>query len=118
MQIVNKQQTDIDISTIESSIATFINSINASIFALNSTHQALWSLPDDRLVNVLQKMLDSGTLMTIFMNHNYSASVLNEIQNKSNSTGPRAIDVAGREITIVDGIVSIKPISVDVQNLE
>jgi len=118
MQIVNKQQIDIDISAIENSIATFINAINTAVFSLNQSHQALWSLPDDRLTSVLQKMLDSGTLMTIFMNHNYSASVLNEIQNKSNSTGPRAIDVAGREITIVDGIVSIKPISVDVQNLE
>lgn len=110
MQLITKSQVDIDISNIEDSIRSFINAINASIFTLNNTYNALWSLPDERLRNVLQKLYDESKLIEVFTNHNFSASSLNAIQLKSNPSGPKAIDVAGREFEIVNGVVTLKQV--------
>lgn len=108
MQLTPKTQVDIDIANIEECIKTFANSINASIFTLNNTYNSLWSLPDERLKNVLQKLYDSNKLEEVFINHNFSATSLNGIQLKSNPDGIKAIDVAGREFEIVDGVISLK----------
>lgn len=107
MQLLPKQQVDIDIADIEASGDTFINAINAAIFSLNNSHKTLWSLPDDRLTAVLQKLHDNNQLMPLFGNHNYSAVALNEIKTRSNKEGIKAIDIAGREFQIIDGVVSL-----------
>lgn len=112
MDILQKQQVDIDIANIEASANTFVNAINAAIFSLNDCHYTLWSLPDDRLTTVLQKLHDNNQLMPLFVNHNYSAVSLNEIKVKSNSEGIKAIDIAGKQFQIVDGIVSLVPLPV------
>lgn len=110
MTIIPKTQTEIDIQTIEEASATFSNAVNSAIFTLNLAYDALWKLPDDRLVAVLQKLYDAGKLIELFVNHNFSAVNLNEIQDKAGADGPRAIAVAGREFTIVDGIISLLPL--------
>lgn len=107
MQLTQKTQVDIDISNIEASINTFTNAINAAIITLNNTYHTLWNLPDERLTNVLQKLHDNNELFQLFTKHNTSASSLNQIKQLSNSGGVRAIDVAGREFEIVDGVVSL-----------
>lgn len=111
MQLTQKTQVDIDITNIEDSIRAFTNALNASIFTLNIAHNALWSLPDDRLRDVLQKLYDNGKLKEVFENHNYSANCLNNMQLRSNTEGPKAIDVAGREFEILNGQIVLKIIS-------
>lgn len=110
MTIIPKTQTEKDIQIIEDASATFSNAVNAAIFTLNLAYDALWKLPDDRLVAVLQRLYDAGKLMELFTDHNFSAVNLNEIQDKAQANGPRAIAVAGREFTIVDGVISLVPL--------
>jgi hypothetical protein len=111
MNLITKQQIDIDITSIEASATTFLNAVNAAIDSLNNSHRVFWSLPDDRLTAVLQKLYDNNQLLSLFTNHEYSATSLNEIKTRSNSEGVTAIAVAARKFQIVDGIVSliIKP---------
>jgi hypothetical protein len=112
MNLITKQQIDIDIANIEASATTFLNAVNAAIHSLNNSYQVFWSLPDDRLTAVLQKLYDNNQLMPLFANHEYNAKALNEIKNRSNGEGITAIAVAAREFEIVDGVVSliIKPV--------
>lgn len=111
MNLITKQQIDIDIASIEASATTFLNAVNAAIDSLNNSHRVFWSLPDDRLTAVLQKLYDNNQLLSLFTNHEYSATALNEIKTRSNGEGITAIAVAARKFQIVDGIVSliIKP---------
>jgi len=112
MNLITKQQIDIDIANIEAWATTFLNAVNAAIHSLNNSYQVFWNLPDDRLTAVLQKLYDNDQLMPLFANHEYSAKALNEIKNRSNGEGVVAIAVAAREFEIVDGVVSliIKPV--------
>jgi hypothetical protein len=107
MNLITKQQIDIDITSIEASATTFLNAVNAAIDSLNNSHRVFWSLPDDRLTAVLQKLYDNNQLLSLFTNHEYSATALNEIKTRSNSEGVTAIAVAARKFQIVDGIVSL-----------
>ena len=107
MNLITKQQIDIDIASIEASATTFLNAVNATIDSLNNSHRVFWSLPDDRLTAVLQKLYDNNQLLSLFTNHEYSATALNEIKTRSNSEGVTAIAVAARKFQIVDGIVSL-----------
>ena len=107
MNLITKQQIDIDIVSIEASATTFLNAVNAAIDSLNNSHRVFWSLPDDRLTAVLQKLYDNNQLLSLFTNHEYSATALNEIKSRANSEGVTAIAVAGREFEIVDGVVSL-----------
>jgi ribonuclease PH len=108
MNLITKQQIDIDIASIEASATTFLNAVNAAIHSLNNSHQVFWNLPDDRLTAVLQKLHDNNQLLSLFANHEYSAKALNEIKSRANSEGVVAIAVAAREFEIVGGIVALK----------
>lgn len=107
MNLITKQQIDIDIASIEASATTFLNAVNAAIHSLNDSHQVFWSLPDDRLTAVLQKLYDNNQLLSLFANHEYSAAALNEIKSRANGEGVTAIAVATREFQIIDGILSL-----------
>lgn len=108
MNILTKTQIDLDIQAIEAATNSFANAIDSAIVTLNIAYDALWKLPDDRLTAVLQKLWDSGKLIELFTNHNFSAVNLNEIKDKAHSFGTRAIAVAGREFTIdQNGIVTL-----------
>ncbi len=107
MQLLTKTQTELDIENIEHATSTFVNSLNAAIFTLNLCYDSLWKLPDDRLINVLQKLYDLGKLQELFEDHYISATGLNLIQEKAGYTGQSAYAVAGREFEIVDGVISL-----------
>jgi len=107
MNLTTKQQIDIDIASIEASATTFLNAVNAAIHSLNDSHRVFWSLPDDRLTAVLQKLYDNNQLLSLFANHEYSAAALNEIKSRANGEGVTAIAVATREFQIIDGILSL-----------
>jgi hypothetical protein len=108
MNLITKQQIDIDIANIEAWATTFLNAVDAAIHSLNNSHQVFWNLPDDRLTAVLQKLYDHDQLLSLFANHEYSAKALNEIKSRANSEGVVAIAVAAKEFEIVDGIVTLK----------
>lgn len=108
MNLTNKSQTDIDIQAIEDATNTFVNALNAAIFTLNLAYDALWKLPDDRLVAVLQRLYETNTMMELFDDHNFSAVNLNEIQDRTHESGPKAAAILGREFIInSEGIVSL-----------
>jgi hypothetical protein len=107
MNLTTKQQIDIDIASIEASATAFLNAVNAAIHSLNDSHRVFWSLPDDRLTAVLQKLYDNNQLLSLFANHEYSAAALNEIKSRANGEGVTAIAVATREFQIIDGILSL-----------
>ncbi len=111
MNLITKQQIDIDIASIEASATIFLNAVNAAIDSLNNSHRVFWSLPDDRLTAVLQKLYDNDQLIPLFINHEYGATALNEIKTRANGDGVAAIAGAAREFKIIDGVVSlvIKP---------
>ena len=112
MNLTTKHQIDIDITSIEESVNTFLNAVNAAIHSLNNSHRVFWDLPDDRLTAVLQKLYDSDRLLSLFTNHEYSATVLNKIKEMMNSEGVTAIAIAAREFQIDNDIISLisKPI--------
>jgi hypothetical protein len=105
--IANKTQLQKDIDSIDQ--ASDVATLAASAFAksLNNLFDALWSLPEDRLINLLQYMYDQGIFETMFGKHNYAATSINNILTNSNSSSERAKDSALREIIIADGIVSL-----------
>ncbi len=116
MNLITKQQIDIDIANIEAWATTFLNAVDAAIHSLNNSHQVFWNLPDDRLTAVLQKLYDHDQLLSLFANHEYSAKALNEIKSRANSEGVVAIAVAAKEFEIVDGIVTLKqPVVVELE---
>ena len=110
MTIIPKTQLEKDIQAIEEASASFSSSINSAIYILNIAYETLWSLPDDRLVAVLQRLYDVGKLMELFIDHNFSAVNLNAISDKAQANGQKAITAAGREFTIVDGVVALVPL--------
>lgn len=116
--ITNKTQLQKDIDTIDQLSYTAILAASAFAQSLNNLFNALWSLPEDRLLSLLQRMYDDGTLLTMFGNHNYAAISINTILNNGNHQGIRAYDTAPKEIQIIDGIVSFKVSEPIIENIE
>jgi hypothetical protein len=110
--ITNKTQLEKDINNIDQMSQTAILAASAFAHSLNNAYIALWSLPEDRLLPILQKMYDDNTFLKIFGDHNYAASAINTILNNGNHQGVRAYDAAPKEIEITDGILSFKVIPV------
>jgi hypothetical protein len=106
--ITNKTQLQKDIDTIDQLSDTAILAASAFAQSLNNLFNTIWILPEDRLLSLLQRMYDDGTLLIMFGNHNYAATSINTILNNGNHKGVRAYDTAPREIQIIDGAVSFK----------
>ena len=71
MNLYQKSQLEQDLELIQFSAKKTINFISMTIQSLNSSYDALWSLPDDRLLAVLQHFFDSGKLENIFNQHTH-----------------------------------------------
>ena len=113
MDITNKTQLDKDLQLLEDAQTTFGNAINAAIFTLNLCYDALWKLPEDRLLAVLQRLYDDGTLQPLFLNHYSTATGLNAAQDILGGGRSKAIAIAGRELTVSeDGVVSFAVIPI------
>lgn len=107
MNLLNKTTTDRHILQIERYVQKTNRLISAAICSLNSGHSYLWSLSDEELLDVLQSLHNSGNLVGLFTNHYLTATSLNTIQDNTGAGGVRAIAVAGRDVQIVDGVVSL-----------
>jgi hypothetical protein len=116
--ITNKTQLQKDIDTIDQLSDTAILAASAFAQSLNNLFNTIWSLPEDRLLSLLQRMYDDGTLLTMFGNHNYAATSINTILNNGNHQGIRAYDTAPREIQIIDSIISFKVNGPIIENID
>jgi hypothetical protein len=111
MKITQTTTKQDNISRIEKSTEKTTRLINIAIDSLNESYRALWSLPDEELREVLQEMINEGTMASIFTAHYVTATALNTIQEHSGETN-RAIAIAGREYVIEDNIITITPLPI------
>jgi hypothetical protein len=105
--ITTKSQLQQDIDTIDKAAESAVLAFSASAFTLNNSYDALWNLPKDRLLAVLQRMYDDNTLASTFERHNYAAAAVNQ------TLGYNAAKVAAPlEIIITDGVLSFPEVVV------
>jgi hypothetical protein len=116
--ITNKTQVQKDISKIDQFADSTILAAAAFAHSLNNSYNSLWSLPDDRLLTILQAMYDEGTLMKVFSDHNYAATSVNNILKNGGYENVTAYDKAPRELVITDGVLSFKPDPIVVEEPE
>ena len=110
MKLTPKTKTLETIDKLENYILQTNKIISAAIININQGHKELWSLPDNEVEEVLQQLLENGTLRQLFENHYICATYLNLIQDNTGSGGPRAIAKAGKEYILTDeGKIKIVP---------
>lgn len=109
MQLINKTQAQLDIESLENKVAKTLLSLKVAATQLNHAYNSVWSLSDDRLQALLQALVDANKFDEIFTLHAQSAASINALLV---AAGEKAIakEGAGREYTIIDGIVAIVPI--------
>jgi hypothetical protein len=99
MKLKQRTQTEIDIENIEKSAETFLLATKSAICSLNDAYHLVWSLPEDRLLAVLQDLLDNGKLTELLNNHLFAATCLNEILSRVGENGG-AISVAAKQFSV------------------
>lgn len=107
MDLLTKTQTQRHILKLEEYGKTINGLLAAAIVNLNESHRYLWSLPDDQCNAVLQQLLEDGKLEKLFVDHHYAATSLNKIQDNSDFAGQRAVDTAGRQFTVDNGVITL-----------
>ena len=79
--------------------------------SLNSAHAAVWSLPDDRLVAVLNHLGQQAVTGLVAL-QSATASALNQSLDAAGDTGPRAIVQPGRAFSWDGSSVVLVPLPV------
>jgi hypothetical protein len=100
MNIITQTQLQKDTLTIQNATDRALRSVVAAKDELNRAYQQLWSLPDDRLRDVLRLLLAEGKLNEVFTNHYIAATALNSILTNVGYNGEFAKSVLGREFVI------------------
>lgn len=107
MNIYEKTELEQDLQKIELSVRKTVSTISMAVHALNSSYDLLWSLPEERLLAVLQHLFENEKLQDIFDKHNFAANSLNSILNNSNINCKKAKDAPLKNIEIKDNLVCI-----------
>ena len=102
MKLRQRTQTELDIEDVEKSADTFLNAIKAAVISLNNAYNTVWSLPDERLVEVLQSLLDNGELTGLLEHHHFAATYLNSILQRGGVNSPTAISTVAKPYIIND----------------
>lgn len=110
MNITNKTQTQKNLDNLEKRVNKATLALAQTANALNDAYSCVWSLPDEQLRELLQYLVDNNRLEEIFTIHAQSAASVNTLLEAIDYNGVRAKEGAGREYTIVDGIVEIIPL--------
>lgn len=110
MQLINKTQTEKNIDNLEKRIDKATLALAQTVNALNSAYECVWTLPDEQLRELLQCLFDNNKLQDIFNIHAQSAANINALLDAINYSGARAKEGAGREYTIIDGIIGVIPL--------
>lgn len=109
MQLINKTQTQLDISALESRVENTISSLRVTATQLNHAYDCVWSLPDNRLQSLLQALVDANKFQEIFSLHAQSAASINTLLVAAGDTA-LAKEGAGRDYTIKNGVITIIPL--------
>lgn len=109
MNILEKTQLQSDIENLEKRISKTLSSLEFTASQLNLAYKSVWDLPDARLQELLQTLVDSGKFEEIFGIHAKSAAYINELVDAAGGK-LKALEGAGREYTIEDGVVTVIPL--------
>ena len=107
MNIINKTQLQKDLESIQKKIDSSEDAIGIAIDRLNDARKHFWSLPDDRLSELLQHLHDWDELEGLFTAHNEYADDLNVLADTHTEITRRAAIGRGRDFTITDGVVQL-----------
>jgi hypothetical protein len=109
MELFEIPQSQRDLIAVNNAAASAKYALVNAIQQLNHSYQTVWSLPDDRLLAVLQYMADNGKLQPTLELHNISATTLNTLAEVV-GIPDRAFDSVPRPFTVgPDGKVSFVP---------
>ena len=109
-QLVPQTQLEQDLSNITRAANGTTYYGQLLVTALNAAHASVWSLPDDRLTAVLNR-LGADQVAALIALHSQTAAALNASLDAAGDTGPRAIVSPGREYTIAaDGTITVTPL--------
>ena len=109
-QLLPMPQLDRDIAAINQSAAGTAYYGQLLVTALNAAHAAVWTLPDDRLAAVLNR-LGADQVAALIALHSQTAAALNASLDAARDTGARARVSPGREYTITaDGTIAVTPL--------
>lgn len=108
-QLLPMPQVDRDIAAINQAALGTTYYGQQLVTALNNAHAAVWSLPDDRLAAVLNR-LGPDQVAALITLHSQTAAALNASLDAAGDTGSRAIVNPGREYTVAaDGTITVTP---------
>lgn len=111
MKLIEKTQLQSDIENLEKRISKTLSALEFTASQLNLAYKSVWDLPDARLQELLQTLINSGKFEEIFSIHAKSAAYINELVDAAGGK-LKALEGAGREYTIIDGVVAIPPLPV------
>ena len=109
-QLVPQTQLEQDLSNITRAANGTTYYAQLLVQSLNAAHAAVWSLPDDRLTAVLNR-LGADQVAALIALHSQTAAALNASLDAAGDTGARARVSPGREYTIAaDGTITVTPL--------
>lgn len=110
-QLVPQTQLEQDLSAIARAANGTTYYAQLLVQSLNAAHAAVWSLPDNRLIAVLNHLGPESVtgLVTLQV---ATATALNQSLDAAGDTGPRAVVQPGREFSWDDATVVLVPLPV------
>jgi len=109
-QLVPQTQLEQDLSNISRAANGTTYYGQLLVQSLNAAHASVWSLPDDRLTAVLNKLGQEAVTSLIAL-QSATASALNQSLDASGDNGPRAIVQPGRQFSWDNGVVVLVPLN-------
>jgi hypothetical protein len=108
-QLVPQTQLEQDLSNVSRAANGTTYYGQLLVQSLNAAHAAVWSLPDDRLVAVLNHLGEQSVTGLVQL-QSATASALNQSLDAAGDTGPRALVQPGRQFSWHDGSVVLVPL--------
>jgi hypothetical protein len=108
-QLVPQTQLEADMANIARAASGTTYYGQLLVTALNNAHSAVWQLPDDRLVAVLNHLGEQSVTGLVQLQA-ATATALNQSLDAAGDTGPRAIVQPGREFSWDGDSVVLTPL--------
>jgi hypothetical protein len=108
-QLVPQTQLEQDISAISRAAAGTTYYGQLLVTSLNNAHSAVWQLPDDRLVAVLNHLGEQSVTGLVQL-QSATATSVNSSLDLAGDAGPRAIVEPGRQFSWDNGSVVLVPL--------
>ena len=109
-QLIPQTQLEQDLSNITRAANGTTYYAQLLVQSLNAAHSAVWTLPDDRLTAVLNR-LGADQVAALIALHGQTAAALNLSLDAAGDTGARAIVSPSREYTITAaGTITVTPL--------